>query len=82
MSTITFDTHKFVRNLKASGINEQQAEAITDAIRDAQDSSDVATKGDLREFRVEINSEMHLLKWMVGFSLAMNMTILVRLFIK
>ena len=68
MSTITFDTHKFVRKPKASGIDEHQAEAIT--------------KPDLREMRAEINAELHLLKWMVGFLMAMNSAIFVRLFIK
>ena len=35
MSSITFDTHKFVRRLKESGFDEKQAEALTEAMQDA-----------------------------------------------
>ncbi len=35
MSTVTFDTLKFVKTLEASGISAAQAEAIAAAYRDA-----------------------------------------------
>jgi hypothetical protein len=35
MATITFDTLKFVKRLKDAGVPESQAEAISDAFRDA-----------------------------------------------
>lgn len=54
MTTITFDTHKIIQTLKASGIEERQAEAITNAVRDAQASADIATKGDIELFRKDL----------------------------
>jgi hypothetical protein len=47
MSTITFDTHKFINTLKASGLPENQAEAISEAFKEAQSEADLATKRDL-----------------------------------
>ena len=35
MTAIAFDTHKFIRTIKESGIPENQAEAIADAFRTA-----------------------------------------------
>jgi len=37
MSSITFDTHKFVRKLQEAGFDEKQAEGLTDAMRAAID---------------------------------------------
>lgn len=47
MTTITFDTLKFVEKLKAHGIPEEQAKGIAEAFKDAQSESDVATKTDI-----------------------------------
>jgi hypothetical protein len=51
MSTITFDTLKYVRQLEASGVAPIQAEAFVNAQReilsDALDAS-LATQGDLQ----------------------------------
>jgi len=38
MSVITFDTLKFVKTLKSSGMSEEQAEAIANAVKDAQET--------------------------------------------
>jgi hypothetical protein len=51
MTTITFDTHKFIRTLKDAGIPEQQAEAFADAFRDAQGEADLATRRDIDDLR-------------------------------
>ena len=51
MATITFDTLKFVRKLKESGLPEIQAEAIADAFRDAQGEAELATKRDIDDIR-------------------------------
>ncbi len=51
MATITFDTHKFIRKLKDSGMPEAQAEAIADAFKDAQSEAELATKRDIDELR-------------------------------
>ena len=50
MSTITFDTHKFVKDLQASGIPNAQAEAFVRAQQEILGQvldSTLATKGDL-----------------------------------
>ncbi len=70
MMTITFDTHEFVKRLKAAGMPEEQAEVVTDAIRDSRnlDLSHLATKQDLQ---LEIKAlEIRLIKWMVGVAAA------------
>ncbi len=54
MPSITFDTHKFIRWLKESGISEEQAEAIADAFRDANLEAEIATKTDLRELEYRL----------------------------
>ena len=46
MTTITFDTRKAVRNLKAVGFEEPQADAIVDTLGDAF-SDTIATKSDI-----------------------------------
>ena len=54
MTTITFDTHKFIRTLKDAGIPESQAEAISEAFRAAHIEAEVATKTDLRELEYRL----------------------------
>ena len=44
MSTVTFDTLKFVKTLEAGGINAEQAEAIAAAYRDASNDQEIVTK--------------------------------------
>ncbi|MDR0578149.1 MAG: CCDC90 family protein [Candidatus Accumulibacter sp.] len=44
MPTLTFDTLQFVQRLKKAGIDETQAEAIAEAVRDVQANADVVTK--------------------------------------
>ncbi|MBI5439071.1 MAG: DUF1640 domain-containing protein [Nitrosomonadales bacterium] len=48
MSTVTFDTLKFVKTLKESGFDEKQAEAIAAAYRDASADQELVTKKDLQ----------------------------------
>jgi hypothetical protein len=54
MTTIAFDTHKFIRTLKESGIPENQAEAIAEAFRTAHAEAELATKTDLRELEYRL----------------------------
>ncbi|MDP2902606.1 MAG: DUF1640 domain-containing protein [Methylovulum sp.] len=51
MATITFDTHKFVRTLKDAGVPESQAEAFSEAFKEAQGEADLATKHDIDDVR-------------------------------
>ena len=46
MSTIVFDSHTFVKRLRATGFTEEQAEVIVDASRDAL--GNLVTKEDLK----------------------------------
>ena len=90
MTVITFDTHQFVQRLKATGIVEQQAEAITEIIKDAQASAELATKGDITLVRQEVEllrrdmremelRLMHSLTLRMGGMLAAGMTIVTAL---
>ena len=64
MATITFDTHKFITRLKATGLSEQQAEEVVAVVSEAQDASQVVTKNDLTAALAETKAEI--IKWVVG----------------
>lgn len=68
MTTISFDTLKFANRLKAAGVPPQQAEAEAEALAEvmaeAVKASDLTTKADLHE------SEMRIVKWVIGMALA------------
>ena len=68
MTTITFDTRKAVRNLKAVGFEEPQADAIVDTLGDAF-SDTVATRLDIAglETRIaDLKAEMFRALWIQG----------------
>ena len=70
MASATFDTLHAAKALTAAGFETQQAEAITDTIREAFTES-VATKADIAEVKAnlaEVKSD--LMKWMVGALIA------------
>lgn len=75
MSTVTFDTLKFVKTLEANGFDSKQAEAIASAYRDATNEQDLITKEGLKfELQSELapiktemqamKTEMQVMKWM------------------
>ncbi len=76
----TLDTHELVKDLKASGFTDAQAEAVTRAVRLAQDFdvSNLATKADIADVRLEIEKvrfeiatlEARLIKWVIGVGIA------------
>lgn len=77
MTATTFDTHKFIRKLREAGLPESQAEAISDAFKEAQGEAELATKRDLRETELRIDArferidgELKLNRWMLGVLLA------------
>jgi len=79
MSAITFDTHKIIKRLEASGFPAAQAEATVEAFAEMVDTTkdDLPTKSDLEraEHRLdgkigEIKADVLLLKWMIAFVLA------------
>jgi hypothetical protein len=61
MSTIPFDTLKFVERLEAGGFSHQQAKAAAEAFADAT-SQELATKRDLEKVELSVRSEIELAK--------------------
>jgi hypothetical protein len=77
MTTVTFDTLKFVERLRAAGVPELQAKAQIEALGEAT-ALTLATKADI----YDIKSELRLMKWMLGFLFALgmaNLWLLIRL---
>jgi hypothetical protein len=71
MTTVTFDTHKFVQRLKEAGFDEKQAEGLTEAMRSAIDETELVTKKDLQISLAPISADLNLLKWMMGVLIAL-----------
>ncbi|MEO5378336.1 MAG: CCDC90 family protein [Magnetococcus sp. DMHC-6] len=59
MNTITFDTFRFISRLKNSGIPENQAEAISEAIKETHFTQleDLAAKRDLHELEEYLSTK-------------------------
>lgn len=70
MTTITFDTLKFVERLRAAGVSEPHAKAEAEALAEALSSGvqELTTKADLKVAIADLRADM--IKWMVGLSLA------------
>ena len=72
MTTVTFDTLKFVRTLKAAGIPDKQAEAEAEAISEALEVNlkDLVTKEYLdvkfQQDLAPVRTDLAVLKWMMG----------------
>jgi polyhydroxyalkanoate synthesis regulator phasin len=62
MASATFDTLKFVETLEEAGIPETHARAISNAVRNAHDTAELATKTDLREAVAEVRGEIQELR--------------------
>jgi hypothetical protein len=82
MASITFDTLKFVERLEKAGIPRDHAKAEAEALADvlSSGSQERSNKSDLRELELRINSEIKLIRWMLGLSLAISTGILAMLF--
>jgi hypothetical protein len=86
MSTITFDTLKYVKLLEASGVPSAQAEAFVNAQRDIFSEAlvtSLATHADVDRMErklIEHDGKFSLLQWMVGFNLAFTMAMLWKIF--
>ena len=66
-----FDTLAVARTLTAAGMDPKHADALTDAIRQATEHAEYATKGDLAELRAEFRADLaaletRLVRWMVA----------------
>ncbi len=44
----------FIRRLRDSGMPDEQAEALTDALRDVQSEAELATKRDIQDLEMRI----------------------------
>jgi hypothetical protein len=83
MATITFDTHKFVKQLESAGASQQMAEAFVSAqqeiLSQALDST-LATKSDIHGVRLDmagiktemagVRGEMANIRWILGVLVA------------
>ncbi|MFI3186173.1 MAG: DUF1640 domain-containing protein [Methylococcaceae bacterium] len=85
MTTLTFDTHDFVKKLKGAGFSEEQAEVLTELqkttvlntleqARHDYDLDDLVTKRDLKELELIMRKDMadsraDLIRWVVGVGL-------------
>ncbi len=60
MTAVAFGTYALVRRLKASGLSEDQAEAITGVLRDGceTDLALLTTKADLRETAAALRTDL------------------------
>ncbi|KAF0201704.1 MAG: hypothetical protein FD173_2082 [Gallionellaceae bacterium] len=67
MSTVTFDTLKFVETLKKSGFDDEKAKGIASAYQDANTDQEIVTK-DILEMKL-IEMKYDLLKWIIGLAL-------------
>lgn len=70
MSTVPFDTHKFVKHLEACGVPATQAEAILAAFQDVAKESALATQADISELK------SGLMKWIMVLALTQLLTTL------
>jgi hypothetical protein len=51
MSAVPFDTHAIVKTLQTRGFQVEQAEGITDALKDALTVAEIATKHDIQNLQ-------------------------------
>ena len=89
----TLDTHATIQELKSSGFNEKQAEALVTVI--SHSDAQIATKEDLSSlgndltslrndfmsFKTNFDKSFSLLQWAMGIHAALTLVILARLFI-
>lgn len=81
MSSVPFDTHKFVKQLEVAGFPSAQAEALVDAVVQAQKSAELISKKDLQLALAPLRADLSLLKWMMGILLAGVVSLLIKAFV-
>jgi 16S rRNA C967 or C1407 C5-methylase (RsmB/RsmF family) len=77
MATVTFDTLKFTKTLEAAGFSTQQAEAVAEALKEAQSDQKLVTQEYL-DYRLKAelaDLKTDLIKWMTGALMAQAVVI-------
>jgi len=69
MTELPFDTMAAVRRLRNAGLDERQAEAITETVRDGI-TGGVTTRADLTRLETELKTELRWIKLIGGAILA------------
>ena len=90
----TLDTLRLAKRFREAGAIEPLAETIADALRETHEQhlSALVTKADLKadlaatqsaiEVKLsELRGEMTLMKWMLGFNLALSVAVLLKLLV-
>nr|WP_201743570.1 DUF1640 domain-containing protein [Xylella fastidiosa] len=93
VTSVAFDTLKFANRLKTAGVPAAHAEAEAEALAEVLETNlqDLATKQDLRELELkleskidkgftEVKGEMLLLKWMLGVLVAGVAALIIKAF--
>lgn len=78
MSSVTFDKLAYLETLKASGVPEEQARAHASAL-DAALHDSVVTQAVLQAELQPMRTDVAVLKWMAGFTLAATLGIILLL---
>src|SRR5664279_5382026 len=89
MTTLTFDTHDFVKKLKVAGFSEEQEEVLTDLqkatafntleqARHDYELDDLATKRDLKELETALKRDIKELDLTFNFKIAETKAELIR----
>lgn len=75
MSTVTFDTQELVRELRSSGVSQEQAEAVVRTIVKSHDG--VVTRADLDRLETKLDGKFAVvdakfdkMTWMIGVLIA------------
>lgn len=67
MVAVHFDTLESANKLKASGVSEEQANATIEVMRQAFKAKDIATRQDIKELEIKIEStKSETIKWVAG----------------
>ncbi len=70
MSTVTFATQELVRELRTSGLPQEQAEAVVRTIVKSHEG--LATKADIERLEIKFDARFDKLNWMMGILIALS----------
>ncbi|MEO0035116.1 MAG: hypothetical protein RLZZ501_1139 [Pseudomonadota bacterium] len=77
MTTVAFDTLKFVERLEAGGFTREQAKAAAEAFAEAA-GQELVNKSDLQAELHPVRVDLAVLKWMLGAVLAGVVSLVVK----